>query len=279
MTTLFAFCRYPKLLPGLALLLTLGFNREATAQTDSLGAQPKRRPATTFSIGGSGGVSEQYYKVRSYAKNAPVPETYQQRYQVAGFGMARTLPILRRSTLTLELQGAAGQTRLYANKPDQATTRKLYSLSPYVEIGHPQYFRLGLGAHLGHAAYDFVYKPEKRSTARLQVLVEGGRFSLFYVHASFNRGLLGLGNGTAVFGLGSGFGSTRHRLLLGAAVVNSEANASILSSTTSTFIPVAQAHIGLGSHWELEPHLASNFQDVYQARLLLNYRLTGRTTR
>ncbi|UOQ50832.1 hypothetical protein [Hymenobacter cellulosivorans] len=257
-----------------ALLLT-GAAQAATP--DSVRTAPARQPTTTLIIGGLAGTSRQYYDFSSYARpSVDQPGTYRQRYQMAAVGVARTWPILKHSVLTLELQAAVGNTR-FSEATIEATTSPLYAFSPYLEISQPRYFRFGLGADLGNVGYDFVYRPMDLGRTRPKVLLEAGSLSRLYLHLSYGHNMLGLGNGTGILGLGSGFGNERQRLVLGAAMVNSEVNAGLLTRTTSSFIPVVQAQVWVGPNWLLEPHLASNFENVHQLRLQARYRLPDRT--
>ncbi|PJJ59814.1 hypothetical protein [Hymenobacter chitinivorans] len=261
---------------SLSLLLTLLLCGAAQAATpeDSVRTSPKRRGTTDFILGGLLGSSRQYYSYSAYARpSAEQPNTYRQHYQLVGIGVAHTWPLLKNSQFTVELQAAVGSTKFSGTNVLPGAGARLYALSPYFEISHPRYYRLGLGADLGTSGYDFVYKPLELAHVRPKVLLEAGVLSKLYLHLSYGHNMLGLGNGTGVLGLGSGFGSERQRLLLGAAMVNSEINAGILSRTTSSFIPVVQAQVWVSPNWQLEPHLASNFDNVHQLRLLARYRL------
>ncbi|UOQ70057.1 hypothetical protein [Hymenobacter cellulosilyticus] len=159
---------------------------------------------------------------------------------------------------------------------EPGATARLYALSPYLEISQPRYIRFGLGADLGDLGYDFVYRPMELGKYRPKVLLELGILPALYLHMSYGHNMLGLGNGTGIVGVGSGFGSKRQRLMLGSALVNSEVNAGILTRTTSSFIPVVQAQLWVSPNWLLEPHFASNFDNVHQFRLQARYQLPER---
>ena len=133
--------------------------------------------------------------------------------------------------------------------------------------------RIGIGAHLGDAAYDFAYKPGKLNVFRMQFLLEGGYMPYLFLHLSANQGSLGMGNGTSRVGLGTGFGQNQPRLIAGLAMVNSESNALLFDHTEPSFIPYLQGNVPVGKHWEVSPYAATNFKRVNQFRLQVHYRL------
>ncbi|OUJ70896.1 prolipoprotein diacylglyceryl transferase [Hymenobacter crusticola] len=251
--------------------------------------QDEQRRYTTVSMGGSAGSMRQLYDYPYGCSGTryAVP-TYRQHYQIGTLDVARSQPLGRHLTVTYGAALHLGQTRFL---PDQDSTfmayagsspvptftyggkRQLLTVNPYLEFAHPKYLRLGLGAHFGTAAYDFPYSPGKRNNVRLQFLLEGGYMPYVFLHISLNQGARGVGDGTSMIGLGSGFGHKHPRLLTGLALVNSESNVGLFERSSSSYIPFLQGNIPISAHWELLPYAATNFKHVNQLRLQVRYRL------
>ncbi|UOQ50831.1 prolipoprotein diacylglyceryl transferase [Hymenobacter cellulosivorans] len=277
---------------GLAALFML-LTSQVPAPPDSAGATP-RQAYTTISVGGTVGSSTQFYESPDYGCSGttyPVSK-YRQRYTVGSLGVARTLPVRRNGTLTLGLNASFGRSQFqplqdtivlvngrgdFNTRPFEQGHARLYAFSPYVELAHPRYLRLGLGMHLGDVAYDQVYKPGKLIRSRGQFVFEIGKFSVLYFHSSLNYGLLGLGDGTSTVGIGSGFGQKNFRLAGGWALINSQwsglDNAHPESKTTLGFI---HSSMLLHQRWEIEPVFVTNLADVYRFSLQTRYRLPSR---
>lgn len=283
-----------KLATVLGCLAMLTMSQAPAPQDPTL--QAERRGYTTFSVGGSAGSMRQLYDYPYGCSGSryDVP-TYRQHYQVGTLDVAQTQPFARHLTVTYGAALHVGQTRFL---PDQDTAfashsaynssvpaftyggkRPLFTINPYVELARPEYLRLGLGAHLGKAAYDFPYSPGKRNKVRLQFLLEGGYMPYVFFHMSINQGARGVGDGTSMVGLGSGFGQNEPRLLTGLALVNSESNVGLLDKGTSSYIPFVQGSIPLNANWEILPYGATNFKHVNQLRVQLRYRLPRATSR
>ncbi|WP_157807319.1 prolipoprotein diacylglyceryl transferase [Hymenobacter chitinivorans] len=277
---------------GLAALFML-LTSQAPAPPDSARATP-RQSYTSISVGGTAGSSTQFFESPDYGCSGttyPVSR-YRQRYTIGSLGVARTLPVRRSGTLTLGLNASLGRsqfrplqdTTVFVNGRSTFNTRpfeqghaRLYAFSPYVELAHPRYLRLGLGVHLGNVAYDQVYKPGELVRSRAQFLFEIGKFPLLYFHSSINYGLLGLGDGTSTVGIGSGFGQENFRLTGGLALVNSQwsglDHAHPESERTLGFI---RSSVLVKQRWEIEPVFLTNLTDVYRFSLQTRYRLPSR---
>ncbi|QJX47987.1 hypothetical protein HMJ29_13980 [Hymenobacter taeanensis] len=267
----------PVLLGGVVMLLT------------SQAPAPNSRRYTTISAGGVAGTSEQYFDYPYGCSGTKAPAyTYQQKFKVGSVGLARTIPIREAGTLTFGLDLSLGRSNFYTpqdcvyvrssydsfnEKPFEQGLAPLYSISPYVELAHPTYFRFGLGAHIGKVAYDYVYRPGEVNPVRLQSMLDVGLLRVIYLHTSINHGLQGLGNGFSTLGLGTGFGQDRLRLVGGVALANSQANAGLLDRTEARSFPFLQAQLPLGERWTLEPFAATNFGSVQKFQLCASFRL------
>jgi phosphatidylglycerol:prolipoprotein diacylglycerol transferase len=270
----------PVLLGGMVMLLT------------SQAPAPDPRRYTTVSAGGLAGTSEQYFGYPYGCSGTQGPtSTYRQRFAMGAVGVARTWPLMRSSTVTVGANVGVGRSNFrpqqdtiyvgnYSNnfdsKPFERGHAQLLSFSPYIEVAHPEYLRIGLGFHLGDVAYDYVYKPGIASHTRIQFLTEVGLMHVIYAHASINYGLQGLGNGFSTLGLGTGAGTDRFRIVGGAAIANSENNAGLLDRTDGHAFPFLQAQIPVGQHWTLEPFAATNFSNIQSFQLQANFRLPSR---
>jgi prolipoprotein diacylglyceryltransferase len=270
----------PVLLGGVLLLLT------------SQAPAPNSRRYTTISAGGLAGTSEQYFGYPYGCSGTQRPtSTYRQQFAMGTVGVARTWPLMRASTVTVGANVGVGrsnfrpqQDTIYVGnyssnfdyKPFERGHAQLLSFSPYIEVAHPKYVRIGLGFHLGDVAYDYVYKPGIASHTRMQFLTEVGLLNIAYVHTSINYGLQGLGNGFSTLGLGTGAGTERFRLVGGVAIANSENNAGLFDRTDGHAFPFLQAQIPVGEHWTLEPFAATNFSNIQSFQLQANFRLPSR---
>ncbi|TGE14064.1 prolipoprotein diacylglyceryl transferase family protein [Hymenobacter elongatus] len=278
-------------LAALCLLLT----SQAPAPPDST-SNKASRTYTSISVGGLTGRSKQYYESPDYGCSGttfPI-STYQQRYAVGSVGVARTMPVGRHGTLTLALDASRGRSlfrplqdtiillRGTPNlnlKPYQGRA-SLYAVSPYIELANPNYFRLGLGLHMGAVAYDHLYEPRALTTVTPQFLFEIGKFSTLYFHLSTHYGLQGLADGTTTVGVGSGFGLSTFRLAGGFASVNSKTKGGDGAHFEKGFaLAFLRANLLLNQRWTLEPYATTNFNDVYQLSLQTRYRLPSRKSR
>jgi len=269
---------------GCLAMLTMS---QAPAPEKSETSDPQRR-YTTFSVGGLGGASQQFYDY-PYGCSGQGRDvgTYRQTYQAATLGIARMIPTRKTGTFTFGLEATLGRTRF---RPDQAVVsasaydpipeftlggaKTLYAITPYIAGAGSRFVRYGLGMHIGHVAYDYAYDPGKLTQFYPKAMVDVGYLPYGYLHVGIGQEAA-LGNGTMTFGVGSGFGKNEPVLTAGVAVANSEANFKILDYGTVSFVPYLNGHFKLGQQFTISPYLASNFQHVSQFRLQVHYRLPG----
>jgi phosphatidylglycerol:prolipoprotein diacylglycerol transferase len=296
--------RVTKPLPVVLLVLSLGLMSQTPAPAPSATGE-KPGPSLTVGLGGLTGSSYQLYEQPSSGCGAPTQNItsfpgYHQRFSGITASAAYELPVgqTRQNAFIFGLNGFLGRTSFDPPAArigvlsdslvvlEQADSRFLYDINPSVEFfkpgtpGHSLRLRWGMGVHLSRRyAYDYVTIPLRSREIVPSFVFEIGYRNQLWLHTSVFQGADAVGNGTARFGLGSGFGNDKLTLLGGLAYTNS--NGQLDTNIISFGNPVYRAPTAgfldlrwqLTPSWQLEGSGMSNFNDASRLTLGARYRL------